>query len=106
MFSLEKANELEVIDKLPPLITVPSFGEKKILWIKESKHPHITNNEITGKRYEYVKIGKTFGFETTRYFAYAQGHLFYYDVAITSLRASQTRSTGDTVHSKMSMCSG
>jgi hypothetical protein len=62
MFTIEKANELEVIDKIPPLITVPAFAEKKILWIKETKHPTIINKEIMGKRYEYVKIGKTFGF--------------------------------------------
>lgn len=62
MFSIEKANELEVIDKIPPLINHPAFTEKKILWIKETKHPTITNKDINGKRYEYVKIGRTFGF--------------------------------------------
>lgn len=106
MFSIEKANELEVIDKLPAMITVPAFAEKKILWIKETKHPHIAINEITGKRYEYVKIGRTFGFETTRYVAYASGHLFYYDVVIVSFRVSPTKNTRDTVRSKMCMCSG
>lgn len=106
MFSIEKANELEVIDKLPATITVPAFAEKRILWIKETKHPHIANNEISGKRYEYIKIGRTFGFETTRYVAYASGHLFYYDVVIFSFRVSPTKNTRDTVRSKMSMCSG
>jgi hypothetical protein len=68
-----------VVDKVPPLLSAPAFAEKRLLWIKESKHPSIHYKDIQAKRYEYVKIGRTFGFETTRYLSFAQGHLFYYD---------------------------
>ncbi len=80
MLSIEKGIELEVASNIPHRLMNPSFIEKKILWIKETKLPLVHQKDLPTKRYEYVKIGRTFGFDTTRYLAFAKNYLFYYDV--------------------------
>lgn len=52
---------------IPSLIKQPMFLDNGPLWIKEDKHPTINSTHIKSLRYSYIKIGKTFGFETTRY---------------------------------------
>lgn len=76
-----RAQELEVACVLPSLLKHPSFVEKRPLWLKEDKHPTINAIAIKTQRYQYIKIGRTFGFETTRYLCLFGSCLFYFDVA-------------------------
>lgn len=82
MLGTERAIELEIISSIPHRLMSPSFIEKKIMWIKETKLPHVGQKDLPAKRYEYVKIGRTFGFDTTRYLGFAKNYLFYYDVPV------------------------
>ena len=42
----------------------------------------LSNLEVSAKRYEYCKIGKTFGLEITRYLSLYNGLLLYFNVLI------------------------
>ena len=77
---MTKALEFDVVGSVPVCLKNPSFSAKSPLWVKNDEHPYINPNDIKSKRYEFIKIGKTFGFETTRYMALHQDFLFYFDV--------------------------
>lgn len=106
MLSFERAAELEVKGSIPAKLKQPAFATKDALWQKENHNPNFQPSQVTSKRHEFIKIGKTFGFEITRYLTFFKGHLLYYDVPLGGSRVSRTWSSRATVTCKMCMCSG
>jgi len=52
---------MEVVGPFPTRLKKPCFTANNILWNKESKLV-VLPQELYIKKYEYFKIGKTFGF--------------------------------------------
>lgn len=62
MLGMLRAQDLEISGPLPVLLKNPAFADKKHLWVKDNSHPSIVAASITSQRYQFIKIGKTFGF--------------------------------------------
>lgn len=62
MLGMLRAQDLEISGPLPVLLKNPAFADKSHLWVKETTHPKIAASSITSQRYQFIKIGKTFGF--------------------------------------------
>ena len=103
---MSKGLDLDIVGSMPVLLKHPSFAAKETMWVKKDDHPTIEKAHIIAKRYEYIKIGKTFGFETTRYICIFQDHLFYFDVGVVLCRVRRTKILRDTVRWIMCMCNG
>ena len=75
---LEKHN-LNIKEK--DIIQNPYFAQQLPLWVKNTSQ---TDNlcPSSAKRYEYTKIGKTFGCEITRFLSLSKDRLFYFDVQV------------------------
>jgi len=59
----------------------PLFYMERPLWTK--KDCDLTSNFFRSlKKYEFTKIGKTLGFQTTRFLAISKKNLYYFDVAL------------------------
>ena len=106
MLGMSKGLDLDIVGSMPVLLKHPSFAVKESMWVKKDDHPTIDKVHIITKRYEYIKIGKTFGFETTRYICIFQDHLFYFDVAVVLCRVRLTKISRGTVQWIMYMYNG
>ncbi len=57
-----------------------SIWEKKKVCVKP-EHQKIFKSQ----RFEFFKVGKTFGFETSRYIEYINGILYYFEVTFKNI---------------------
>jgi hypothetical protein len=93
MLSHEVTTELEHTGAAPKQLSSVSFTEDSLLWRKEKHFCGFQNHELTAHRYEYLKTGKIFGFETHRFVSQYQGHLFYFNVLPFSFRTTKNQLT-------------
>jgi hypothetical protein len=78
MLTEQKARAFGFKGKFSYYYSRPAFYRENMIWVKDKPHPLITIKPGKKELYQFNKLGKTFGIETTRYIQYYSGFFVYF----------------------------